>query len=512
MMKLPTFGIVLSALFFLNCAPAEGEVLVNPERGFRFEFKIGLEDGEEQGLSGRSAWRFREFSDSAVAVAQAYCYLDRYGGSDTIAQSKIEAIERDFARARREGVKFLLRFAYERDMTRRKGPSPERIFAHIRQLAPLVRRNIDVVYVLQMGWVGAWGEFHSSASGIENSAELTAKIAALTLEMLPENRFTQARTHYIRKAMLGGLGGDREVTAASAWSAAPEARIGYFNDATLANFHDYGTFLEDPAKLAKMTWDGVVGQKYDEPGGAVFDRMARESAFVPVDGELFWNGHVDLSRQNALAAIQRFRRHHYSTFSLVHGHSLLDMKSEFGAIDAWKKFPVTPELLEAYSIAFDRRYFEDAPARSAFEYIRDHLGYRLTLEALEISPGAAPGRAFTAKAKVKNSGFAAPVNRRKAYFVLIAPDGKALEFPSSFDCRALASESVREISVSASVPRGAPAGPYRLALWLPDESGILRYRPEYAIAFAGGARTEIADGRRLAFAVSSSGLPCRRVE
>ena len=71
MMKLPTIGMVLSALFFLNCAPAEGEVLVNPERGFRFEFKIGLEDGEEQGLSGRSAWRFREFSDSAVAVAQA---------------------------------------------------------------------------------------------------------------------------------------------------------------------------------------------------------------------------------------------------------------------------------------------------------------------------------------------------------------------------------------------------------------------------------------------------------
>lgn len=501
MMKLPTIAVCWAALFFSNCASAgNGEVLANPERGFRFEFKIGLEDGEEQGKSGRSAWRFSEFAESAVRVAQTYCYLTRYCDSDTIAQSKIEAIERDFGRARKEGVKFLLRFAYERDMTRRQGPSPERIFSHIRQLAPLVRRNIDVVYVLQMGWVGAWGEFHSSACGIENSPELTAKIAELTLEMLPEHRFAQARTHYIRKAMLGGLGCDREVTAKSAWSRSPEARIGYFNDATLANFHDYGTFLEDPAKLAKMSWDGVVGQKYDEPGGAVFDRMARESAYVPVDGELFWNGHVDLSRQNAFAAIQRLRRHRYSTFSLVHGHSLLDMKPEFGAIDAWKKFPVTPQMLEAYSIPFDRRYFKNAPFRSAFEYIRDHLGYRLTLEKLELSADVAPGRKFTAKARVKNCGFAAPVNRREAYFVLIAPDGKAMEFPSGFDCRGLASESEREIAVSAIVPCDAPAGPYRVALWLPDDSKSLRYRPEYAIAFADGARTEIVAGRRLAFA------------
>lgn len=482
----------------LLCRGAEA-ALVNPERGFRLEFKIGLEDGEGQSRSGRSAWRFSEFADSAVSVAQAYCYLTKYGQSDVIAESKIRAIERDFNRARRLGVKFLFRFAYETDMSRKRGPTLERILAHARQLMPLIRANSDVIYVFQMGWVGAWGEFHSSAAGIENSPDETARIAAATLAMLPENRYAQARTCYIRKDMLGGLGGDREVTALTAWSAAPEARIGYFNDATLANFHDYGTFLDDREKLAKMTWAELVGLKYDAPGGVVFDRMARESAYVPVDGELFWNGHVELSRQNALSAIQRFRRHHYSTFSLVHGHSLLDMKPEFGAIDAWKKTPISAEMLKAYSIPFDAAYFAGSRERTAFEYIRDHLGYRLVLESLQVERPGGPGKGFSAVAKVHNHGFAPPVNRRTAYFVLVAPDGRAMEISSGFDCRKIAAESGCEICVSATLPSDAPAGPYRTALWMPDESDSLRYRPEYAIGFAGGARTEIVSGRRLAF-------------
>ena len=492
--------ILLAAVLSLSfwCQASE-DVLLNPERGFRFEFLVGLEEGESQSKSGKSAWRFSEFRTSAVTVAQAYCYLTKYCECETIAPSKIEAIERDFERARKMGVKFLFRFAYERNMSRKSGPTLERILAHAKQLTPLIRKNSDVIYVFQMGWVGAWGEFHSSFSGIENSPEATAKIAAATLAMLPDNRYTQARTSYIRKDMLDGLGGDCEVTAKTAWTLVPTARIGYFNDATFANFHDAGTFLGDRAKLAKMSWDQVVGHKFDVPGGEVFDRMARESAFVPVDGELFWNGHVDLVRQSALAAIQRFTRHHYSTFSLVHGFSELDMTPQFGAIDAWKKTPVTAELLKAYSIPFDEGYFSMKPVCSGFEYIRDHLGYRLALERLDSGAECRRGEKFSATAKLRNWGFAAPVNRREAYFVLLFADGKVKEIPTGFDCRRLSPGKSHEISFSAKIPLDAPEGCCKTALWFPDEAESLRYRPEYAIGLAAGAHTEVVGGRRLQF-------------
>ena len=109
---------------------------------------------------------------------------------------------------------------------------------------------------------------------------------------------------------------------------------------------------------------------------------------------------------------------------------------------------------------------------------------------------------FSATAKLRNWGFAAPVNRREAYFVLLFSDGRAVELPTGFDCRRLSSGEQHEISVRAKLPADLPEGAFKTALWLPDEAQSLRYRPEYAIGLAAGARTQVVGGRRLAFAES----------
>ena len=184
-------GVVLCAMVALAG-------LVNPERGFRFEQKVGLEEGEKQSKSNLSAWKFKECAEDGVTVAQAYCYLNKYCDAP-IPQAKLDALQADFDRARKEGVKFLLRFAYETDMSRKKGPTLQRILSHIIELRGIVKRNADVVYALQIGWVGAWGEFHSSASGIEFDREASAKVVKYTMDyMLPENRSTMLRTMQLR--------------------------------------------------------------------------------------------------------------------------------------------------------------------------------------------------------------------------------------------------------------------------------------------------------------------------
>jgi hypothetical protein len=142
---------------------------------------------------------------------------------------------------------------------------------------------------------------------------------------------------------------------------------------------------------------------------------------------------------------------------------------------------------------------------NGFEYIRDHLGYRLALERLDSDATCRRGEFFSATAKLRNWGFAAPVNRREAYFVLIFPGGRVAELPTGFDCRKLsAGGGVHEISLRAELSPDLPDGPCKTALWLPDEAQSLRYRPEYAIGLACGARTEVIGGRRLAFAESRS--------
>ena len=447
--------------------------LANPERGFRFEQKVGLEDGEKQGKSNRSAWRFAECAADGVTVAQAYCYLNKYCDAP-IPQAKLDALQADFDRARKEGVKFLLRFAYETDMSCTKGPTLQRILSHIVELRGIVQRNADVIYALQIGWVGAWGEFHSSRSGIEYDKEASAKVVKYTMDyMLPANRSTMLRTMQLRENTLSelGIGGER---------------IGLFNDATLADFFDSGTFMGDRNKLMKMAWDEILGTKFSVPGNPQFDLLCKVGARLPVDGELFWNGHVDVAHQNGIAALIRLRRHHYTTLSLVHGNSRFDMNAGIGPIDQWQKTPVTGELLASYGIPFDAAYFAGVPYRSAYEYIRDHLGYRLVAKNC---------RRVGDKVRVTlhNHGFAAPVNPRKAYFAVVSSGGEVKEIPTDFDCRKL--EPEQDTVIEASVPTLKDGE--RVALWLPDESESIRLRPEYAIRLAGGAADETVGGYRL---------------
>lgn len=460
--------------------------LANPERGWRFEILVGCEPGEKSIL--RDNWPFPRHKRDGITVAQAYCYLTKYNGTP-LPRPKLDALQADFDRARRDGVKFLLRFAYERDTSRLNGPQLPQILAHIAQLKEIVNRNADVIYCLQIGWVGAWGEFHSSANGIEDDPKQFAQVVAATLDILPPNRSTMMRTMLLREQALSVLGGR------------DENRIGFFNDATLANTVDSGTFLGYPDQLEKMSWGDVLWGKYAENGNCHYERVKRMDPRSPVDGELFWTKQrVDPVRENALAAILRFRDHHYTTFSVVHGNSELDLSREEGSVDRWKRSPVTPDLLSAYGVDCDPAYFDDHPYRTAYDFIRDHLGYRLVAKSAMWADGMA-------RVLVHNYGFAAPVNPRKAFFAVVAEDESVRTYPTDFDCRALSPGT--DTAVQGEVPQFAKGA--RLALWLPDE--MMMDRTEYAISLAGCAQVVKKEGKLLnvlALDVHGDGLPCAR--
>ncbi len=434
--------------------------IANPERGWRFEILVGIEPGEKTWV--RDNWPFPKYGRDGVTVTQAYCYLTRYCDAD-IPQSKLDALQADFDRARKEGVKFLLRFAYERNTNRLQGPYLPRILAHIAQLKEIVNRNADVIYCLQIGWVGAWGEFHSSKSGIEKNPEQFAQVVAATLDILPPNRSTMMRYMPAREQALLQLNGHGE------------DRIGFFNDGTLAGFIEGGTFVDYPEKMEKKFWGDLLWGKYGEKGNYHYDMVALVGRHAPIDGELFWStSKIDPQWETGLAAILRFKEHHYTTFSIVHGNSELDKLTTPGAIDRWKATPVTADLLAAYGIDCDSDYFAGAPYRTAYDFIRDHLGYRLVVKSAAVADGEA-------KAVLHNYGFAAPVNPRRVHFAVLAADGGVKTYPTDFDCRSLAEG--RDTLVSGKVP--APKAGEKLALWLPDE--MMPERPEYAIRLAGGA-------------------------
>jgi ABC-type phosphate/phosphonate transport system ATPase subunit len=69
------------------------------------------------------------------------------------------------ARARDVGVKVILRFVYNEDSSG-NDTTLNRMIKHIEQIQSngILVNNADVIAVVQAGFIGAWGEWHSSSN------------------------------------------------------------------------------------------------------------------------------------------------------------------------------------------------------------------------------------------------------------------------------------------------------------------------------------------------------------
>ncbi|MCC6445425.1 MAG: DUF4832 domain-containing protein [Armatimonadetes bacterium] len=469
--------------------------LRNPERGLRLETLIAEPPGQPAWgpvahLQGKVSpvytdqwWIMdaRRYEPFGLTLAQTYCYLDPYVDR-AIPAKKLQWLQKSLGMLRSQGLKAVLRFAYERDMDRRKGPKLEAIIKHLDQLAPIIRRNADVIFVMQAGMVGAWGEWHSSKHQLESDHAALAAIVDKVLEVLPSDRMTQLRVPKYKRWVLDRpvFGGYREVDGSTAHTTIPTARIGFNNDGFLAGPTDGGTWTESP--------------RFGSPGNPEFDQMTRESAFVPVDGELFWSDQG--GRVDGLAAAVRMRLHHYSSFSLAHSYSEREGKPY--AIDEWMKAPAARQQVMEASLPLSDGYFEDADGRETsrtwFEYIRDHLGYRLELRRAAFPEAVHAGETVPVQIELINRGFSVPHNPRPVYLTLTDSDGKVVScLCENVDLRRWQpfqpgdirfAPLTHTIETRLAVPDAMKPGWYQVGLWMPDAAPSLRENARYAIRAA----------------------------
>ncbi|HEX2999582.1 MAG TPA: DUF4874 domain-containing protein, partial [Armatimonadota bacterium] len=195
--------------------PGGRDGLRNPERGLRIETLIAEPQGAKvwgpaAHLRGKVSpgysddWWIRDaghYEAQGLTLVQAYCYLDSYRNGP-IPPEKLALLQKSLDAMRRNGHKALLRFAYERDTERLAGPELKTILAHMDQLAPIIRKNTDVIYVLQAGFIGAWGEWHSSAHELEKDHAALAAVTAKLLKILPPERMTQVRVPKYKRWIL----------------------------------------------------------------------------------------------------------------------------------------------------------------------------------------------------------------------------------------------------------------------------------------------------------------------
>lgn len=219
--------------------------IINPERGFHEFVDLRTLDADtliDNAAEGRSLVYGR------VLLTE---YRDAPLDADVL-----DEIAAGFDLVREHGMKVVPRFHYSDDIDE---PDAEldRILGHIEQLAPLLQAHADVILILQAGFIGAWGEWHSSQHGLD-APEPRKQILDALLAALPESRTIGVRRPSFKQESYAG-----PLTAELAHNGSALARIGHVNDCFLASDSDFGTYQ-------------LPGEK---------DYVIADSTFVPVGGE-----------------------------------------------------------------------------------------------------------------------------------------------------------------------------------------------------------------------------------
>lgn len=392
-------------------APIEGDVL-NPERGFRYSLEY-LDPNADYSL-------YRTLGTSLVF---SYIRLDDYREKD-LPPELLQQTDAGFAALRKGGVKIVLRFAYNFGPYPNSEPdaSLEWILRHIGQLKPVLQKNADVIAWLHAGFIGAWGEWHTSTHGLDRDMKAKRAVLEALADALPPDRFILLRYPPDLMTLF-----PEPLTAEQAFKGTLQARLGFHNDCLLSSATDVGTY------------GGPVSREQ------AIRYLSQITQFTPASGETC---QVYPELQTCDRAIKELETLHWTDLN----------------------------------ISYHKQVIRNWQRAGCFEEIQRRLGYRLVLEEATWSAWTRPGGTLRLSWKLRNEGFAAPLNPRPLFVALHGPTTVTLPI-ESVDPRTWLPGRWEE-SAEISLPADLPAGEYRLALWLPDGYESLRSDPRHSIRFA----------------------------
>ena len=389
---------------------AEDDALLqkNPDRGYRTGTSLDVKTLSEAGdyaamkeAAGRHIDEKMPDARDSTTVAQNYLYISGYN-QGPIDDKGLEAITAFYDAQIQRGVKGQPRFIYSHDMPDPVHDAPQDVILHhIDQLAPVVAACRDGINAFQMCFIGAWGEWHSEYYPLDKRVIGEAVMEKL---VLPNGLYAQMRLPAYKNILRGTPG---------------YQRIGIENDAF---------FGKIPAGYGGAPVSGTGG--LDE-GSEQWAQLVKEAAYTPQEGELFWQYWFDENPQvvvDGKKAVEQLSEHRFSTLSFL--HSYLERRDDENTMMArWKRQPMTEEWLRETGILYDPHWFRDSRggsvSRNIFDFVRDHLGYRLALTGLETDGDLQPGGVLHVKLSLVNYGFAAAFQMESG-FVLLDREGRAV--------------------------------------------------------------------------------------
>ncbi|GAA1394414.1 DUF4832 domain-containing protein [Catellatospora coxensis] len=438
----------------------------NPERGYHNRYEIINDPAVNDYVNAATIPGFNpDLLDRTFARAKAngntlvhsYVHLDKYK-TQALPQALLDNLASGLAAVRTAGMKIVLRPAYTWDGYASVAES--QILAHIAQINAVITANADVVLHLETGYLGAWGEWHTGTLTNPSSVEeaparyrIVKKIADTTPASIP----LALRYPIYVKEMVDPT--SCVVPEGCGLTQAQKDRISFHNDCFLADANDMGTY-DNPSW---MGWYYIEQKKqwmYDLATSTGFNKM--------VGGETCGaDGYNDAACVNAQTEMNKL--------------NFTEINEDYAAVntDKWKAANLAASGSD--------------PAETCFTRIKRKMGYRLRLLDATFPTTVAPGGSLGLSAHLSNDGWSGLIKQRTAYLVLDSGSNRYNLPLTGVDARSwLAGAST--VTGSVTVPGGAVAGNYKLALWLPDPTAALQSRPEYSIRLANTGTWDAAKG------------------
>lgn len=408
---------------------------INPERGMYLTNVYYFRDGKVPPAASVAA--MRKLRDSNMSLTFSQFYLMDFLESE-LSDAVLKTIQTDFANHRKAGLKTIVRFCY--DYTGTEGRSPkepevELVLRHIEQVAPLLGEYSDIIYVLQAGFIGSWGEWSISTHFSKDSDR--SRVVDALLAALPKDRQIQLRTPAFKRRVFGTKVRDT-ITVATAFDGSDLSRVGGHNDCFLANGSDAGTYADEADKLQ---WEHDT--RYTIMGG---------ETCIP-----------DRTYCNCERGIRSLERFHWSYLNSAYNTKCLDIFRDEGCLE------------EVYK----------------------RLGYRLYLEKASFGDDLRPGGVIDLKLMVCNDGFASLMNPRQVEIVLRKHGSSApLQIYSlDVDPRRVFSGSKALWQERLRLPLSVKSGEmYDVLLNLPDPAPALYGNPDFSVRLANTDVWEVSTG------------------
>ncbi|GGC17646.1 hypothetical protein GCM10011386_06900 [Parapedobacter defluvii] len=395
-------------------------IFPNPERGFIHTYNT-LSDNNVLDAGTLATLRSRN-----VSLILRIVYLQEYKDR-SIGEDKLAAIQADLDKIRAAGLKTILRFAYTDDMEGTDAPIAV-VEQHLDQLKPLFQANEDIIAFVQAGFIGAWGEWHSSSNNLA-SPENQKRVLSKLLEVVPAKLMVQVRTPVMKQRIFDTA---QPVTQQAVDSGSPLARVGHHNDCFLSNATDYGTYTDGQIEAEKQY-------------------IRDDALFVPTGGETCpptdgFSPDCPEGRNQ-----MKFLRWTY-----------LNLDWYEPTINLWR-------------------------ASGCFDEFQRNLGYRLALESSEAPLSVAEGKGFPLTLHFTNSGYA-PMYHQKSVDLILKNKATGSLHAVALSCDLRRCKPGQKVTFEEQPNlTGIPAGTYELFLNISDSSTSLKDRPEYAIRLANEA-------------------------